>query len=456
MKPKNIVLSTLCLATSLLVARERELIQKLYIKKNYLEVRLHDDIQKKYLTEDFFVEYEQDIDLEAMPYEIATMPVIMNVIGLIWVSGKTFYIDSMEEELYQSLKTIKKLIQVINPNTKWRGKLKPRKRVSLAKQFAQMHEESRKAILYSGGLDSTSSFLDHIHEKLLTITGWGAFDLPLDQQHIWDDRKEKTVRFTQKYGQASTFLKSNYYDFLNLTVVNNLSSDIDGWRYAAVEGIGWAGLAAPIMASKGCSTLLIPSSTSWEFPYSYVGNPFIDNSIRFAGFTLHHDQFHLTRFGKNEAITRTCKENNLDKPFIKVCQWTQEQDDNNCCDCRKCLTTIMGFLALNENPEDYGFPISAKKAVSHTLTLLKDKERRGHFDVCNFYVIQKYLRERQRNGVAVAEELLPFMEYDLMKVKTSDRKHIRRTEWSALYKIAPIVAIPTDIGENAHIFDDIS
>lgn len=447
MKTNILLISILCLATAQkATAKERELIQSIQLEKHFLKIRLHNSIQEKYLKEDFFAQYDQDIDLTTLDYEIITMPVIMNVIAIIWISGNTFYIDSMDEELYQSLKTIKKLIKAIHPNTNWDGELIARKTVSLAAKYNHIHKDNRKrAVLFSGGLDSTSSFFHHVQEDLMTITAWGAYDLPLDQQHIWEDRKQKTINFTKTYNHTSSFLKSNYYDFLNLAVLNNLTSDIDSWRLGAIEGLGWAGLTAPILASKGCSLLYIPSSLNWYLPYAEIDNPFVDNSVQFAGFRLSHDQFDCARFGKNECIVRACKENNFQKPFIKVCQWTQESDDINCCNCRKCLTTIMGFLALEEKPEDYGFPVSPRQAVKRFLALLIDKDRRGQYDIEQFYIIQKYMRKQKALGKKFLKELDPFLTYDLGKAKIKTRKEVRRIDWRVLHKIAPVLNLPQDL-----------
>ena len=131
-----------------------KLITSLEVTRNRVQVEINEEFKTTYLTSDFFAEYEDPVDLTELDYEIVTMPFIMNVISLVWISGKDYDIDSMEEELYYSLEKIKEIFKVMHPKTSWNGKLIPKKLVSLSSKYKKT---KAKALLFSGGLDSTSS-----------------------------------------------------------------------------------------------------------------------------------------------------------------------------------------------------------------------------------------------------------------------------------------------------------
>ena len=120
---------------------------------------------------------------------------------------------------------------------------------------------------------------------------------------------------------------------LNYQYLSQLSKEIPKWRLGAVEGLGWAGLTAPILLSKGISTLHIASSHTWHYPYPSAASPFIDNNLRFCGLRVLHDQFTLTRLQKVAYIDAVYNELGLEKPFLKICSYEKSQD-SNCQECR--------------------------------------------------------------------------------------------------------------------------
>ncbi|MBA3752040.1 hypothetical protein H0X06_04565 [Candidatus Dependentiae bacterium] len=471
-----------------------EIITSLTCTKNELKIGINPSFRSRYLKADFFAFYDEDIDLEKMPYEIVTMPLICNIISLIWISGKTYSIDSMDENLYHSLKTIKKIFQLSYPRTVWEGHLIPKKLVKFSKQcpvkkaFIEKHtspllttlqqiiratekvfhlsdcesaryekegskgskvflEQSscpKRALLFSGGLDSTSSLFFHNNEKLMLITAWGQYDNPLEKEHIWEKRKKKITQIARLYGHTNAFLKSNYAEFFNWKLLDTISPDIDNWRICTVEGIGWAGLVAPIFFAKGYSELYIASSTSWYYPYIDCINPYVDHSVRFGNYRLLHDQFDYTRLDKAIFIATLCKEKGLKKPFIKVCQYTRKVDDINCCECRKCLTTILSLFVVDKEYHKYGFPVSLQAAVHRSMRLLKKGVT--YETVWNFMDIQNTLKDViDHFEPSVVETLRPFLNMNLAKRHISDRRYIKKIDWRDFTKLVPTITIPFDL-----------
>ncbi len=177
----------------------------------------------------------------------------MNVISLVWISGKDYEIDQMDRQVYNSLKELKKIFKIMHPDTPWTGRLIPKKLID----HQPIPASDKIALLFSGGVDSTTSSLFHRATEQLLVTAWGQSCLPLHEPKLWN-RVHKHIRnFADSYGHETTMLRSNYYYFLNYSVLRDLSPEKTSWRIDTIEDIGWAGLIAPIMLSKGISTLCI-------------------------------------------------------------------------------------------------------------------------------------------------------------------------------------------------------
>ena len=408
------------------------LIESVNITKHRVEIIVNKDFKQKYLLDNFFAEYDEDIDLTKLDHSIVIMPFIMNVISIIWTSGKTYYIDSMDEELYHSLELIRRIFSLMYPDTPWNGQLLSRK---LVKNRFPNHVTSKPsdtyiALLYSGGLDSIVSSLRHMDKKQLLITAWGHSDMTLGQHHQWHKYKNQFITYAQNYGHSNAFIRSNYYAFLNRTFLDRWHPEITSWRMQIVEGLGWAGLTAPILVSKGYTKLFIGSSISWSCPFIHAANPMIDDNIHFAGISLHHDAFELSRVDKNEYLATLCREKRLKRPFIKVCP--SNNINGNCCRCEKCFRTINGFLCIDEPFQEYGFPISTNEAIARLkkfLTLNKSWRMRVWHLVC----MQQKVKQRLKQGHELSNYLKWFMNFDLEPILKHDKHHNKTINWKEFY-----------------------
>jgi hypothetical protein len=413
-----------------------DLIVETKIERNRLEVKINHAFKAAYLKSDFFAEYDEDIDLGALDQSITLMPFLLNVITIVWISGRTYAIDSMDEDLFYALKTIKKVFQRMYPKTTWDGDLVPKK---LVKNYAfnQKDPSYHSALLFSGGLDSTASSFYHFDKKQLLITAWGQWDVPLEKADLWAKRKKTFIAFAEKYGHSNAFIKSNFSAFLNWEVLNNVSPEFETWREDANEGLGMAGLAAPILVTKGYGELFIASSFTWDYRFPSAGNPFVDDNIRFAqNYRVKHDMFDFKRVEKLAYIADMVRQHKIAHPFLKVCN---RQQFSNCCDiCTKCLQTIMGLIAVGEDPHNYGFAISEQDALEKTKLFFKQK-------VCywirwNFMDIQKYIKKQIAEGKKVSPVA---REFSKIQINQGQPRHKIKVDWKNFKDLAPAdLAIP--------------
>lgn len=420
------------LSGHLLILDAKDLITTIKVDKNNLRIGVNEEFKKKYLTGDFFVEYEPDIMLDHFDYSILSMPFVLNVVSIVWISGETYYVDEMDAELFDALERVKKVFATMYPKTSWHGELKARKLVSHPRPFAP--DDTKTALLFSGGVDSVSSALQHKDKKQLLITAWGHWDLPLSNKQLLKTRFQKIKNFAESFGNTATLLRSNYTSMLNYQYLAQLSSEIPKWRLGAVEGLGWAGLTAPILLQKGYSTLRIASSHTWQFPYPSAASPFVDNNLRFCGLKVLHDQFTFTRFQKVGYIDGVCTRTGLEKPFLKVCSY-EKTHDRNCHECRKCLTTILCFIAQGIDPEPYGLSYSPTIAAQILATF--DEPELNYYTILLAKEIQHCVKKRIAQGAAIDAMLQKFLTIDFDKKKAFDIVLQTKLHWPTLIALLP-------------------
>lgn len=434
--PKQLKMLIFCLVIfmpSLQCIKLENLIESLEINKNSLKVTINKTLKSKYLVDDFFVEYDEDIDLNAFDTSIATLPFILNVIPVIWISGEHYTIESMDEDLFHSLTKIKEVYKGIYPLTGWDGTLTPERLVKNRYLGITKDPERNLALLFSGGLDSTCSSYYHSERKQLLITAWGQWDVPLYKEELWKSRKKTFIDHAAKFGHTNAFIRSNYVDFLNWDALEGSSPEVSSWRLDTTEGLGMMGLAAPILFSRGQTILRIASTYSWDYPYPSAACPLVDDLLVFAGgFRLKHDQFDFNRMEKIEFLVNYCKEKGLDTPLLKVCDG---QRCNNCCDdCNKCIPTILGLLILGEEPENYGFEISIEDAIQRSQKYIEDGQI--FFSIWNIACVKKRLAELIQTGHSVPPYMLWLLDADLQRnvsyVYIKERQRINWKKYSHL------------------------
>lgn len=436
----SFALSALLSASMLAKEVENNLIKSVTVERNRVSIAINEEFKKKYLMGDFFAEFDEDINLEKLPYAINIMPFIMNVVSIVWISGQDYYIDEMDAKLYASLEKVKAVIERMFTKTKWRGRLIPRRLINTPRFFNESISQNRVALLFSGGLDSVTSSLYHRHEKQLLVTVWGHWDLPLHDKKLWETRKKELEAFGKEHGHENAFIRSNYYSFLNRNKLDHISPEISSWRIFTVEGIGWAGLAAPLMLLKGYPVLLHGSTITWEYNYPAAANPFIDNNIAFSNARVEHDLFDMNRLQKCEYIANLKKKKSIQQlPYIRVCE--DQKIVGNCCKCQKCIRTILELIVIGEEPRDYGFKVDAQAIIQQSRKFMSEHSN-GATTVWHFMHIQRKLQERVAHGEHIPEGLQWILHYNFKGKITADIKNQRSIDWRDFEDLLPNIVIP--------------
>ncbi len=421
---------------STIASEAKELITSFKVEDNTVHIGIEKGFVEAFLDEEsFFATYDEAVPVAELPFAISTIPFITNVITIVWISGNRYTIAEMDRDLYHALKKIRKrVLPRIYPHTAFKGRLKPRLLVdNTSAEFNKMDPTKKAALLFSGGVDSTSSAFELQEKgiKLLLIMMRGQGAQTLTQSDLWRQQSENCSQFAARYGHDITFLTSNYHRFLNRPKLAQLSQEINDWRVDAVEDVGMFGMTAPILYSLGIQRLHMASSRDWSYPHISIGNPLTDRFMSFAsGIGLECGQFGLTRADKIAYIIK-CVQEGLETPLIHVC-YRGVFPSCTLLECRKCLPTALMLYTLGADPRDYGYKVTGEELMDLMRSYLEKTQ-----PYITLWQIMR-LRDKLDNNALINEEIEWLYDVDLTAhIETSYIAHKPEVSWDDLRECAP-------------------
>ena len=363
--------------------KEESLIVDLEVLGNTIRVIPSPVLMREYLRDNFWVRYDESVDLRKLDESLLLVPFILNVAPVVWISGRIFHVPSLDAELAQALAEVRELFTRWYPNVGWTGEIVADE---LVKNHGMRWDDNRVALLYSGGLDSTTASLRRSDHRQLLITIRGS-DVSLEDEAAWQRVQDLARAFATRFGHEVRFVESNFFaSFLNyerLELQTKSEPAIASWWWSVQYGLGLIGLTVPLLATSGISQLLIASDSlvamGWE--KGEGSHPELESKIRCGNIRVRHVDAELTRQQKVRLIKEKCLELGVSPPILRVCL-DYNSRGANCCKCEKCLRTIIGLMVEGERPEAYGFlvPKNVKRAFAcyaldfseHTVLFWKD------------------------------------------------------------------------------------
>lgn len=311
-----------------------------------------------------FVKYKEDIS--NVPSSILLIPLLYNIAPITWFTDAELIIDEVDKEFIESFEDIKKGFQEMYKDLKIGGKVY----VNNIVDNRRLNMTKKSATLFSGGVDSWSTYLSHIDEKPSLITVKGA-DIDLDDAIGWNIVKSKIEDIGRNNNSKCIFIESNFKVFLNQDNLSLKFKDyMYGWWASVQHSLGIVGLIAPITYVDEITQIYVPATYTKEFNKPWGSDPKIDNYIRWSNLTSYHDGYELSRQDKINLITGYVKNDEKKYLDIRVC-W-EGKGGVNCCKCEKCSRTILGIIIAGENPKEYGFDVD-----NSIYSQIKSKFRKG-------------------------------------------------------------------------------
>lgn len=290
---------------------------------------------------------EYGISLNDLPEGVAIVPFLTNILPIAWIYDAKIIVPICDLDFYNSIENFKKGFIDMYPMLDFRGEVCVKEL-----QDNKSQNLSGSALFFSGGVDAHCSLINHIDEKPLLITIWGA-DVSIQNEEGWEHVKEHLLSTSKNFELNYVVVKSEFRSFINEScLVGKIMKYGKDWWYDIQHGIGIIGHAAPIMHMNGIKTIYIASSLHEDEKgiVTCGSDPSIDNYVKFFDAQVIHDGYELTRQMKIHNITQY-KSNNIQ---LRVC-WESE-GGTNCCKCEKCYRTIIGIYADKSDPKQYGFP----------------------------------------------------------------------------------------------------
>jgi hypothetical protein len=313
----------------------------------------------------FFIEYDcehlgVDIDLRNVPDSILVIPLLCNLLPLVWYFDLTIEVPDIDKAFYECLDAVRAGFIKMYPRATFGGQV----------ITGQITDNSRPDItpgrnisFFSGGVDGTATFINHVSEKPVLMSIWGA-DVPLKDVHGWSRVRERIAKSAEQFGTNCCSVKTSIRGFLNEFELSRRSEKYvgDWWWYALQHGLGFIGHSIPIAYIFHSQHVYMASTFSAQQYEQYhvvcASSPCIDGNVRWADTKVVHDAIELSRIEKVQKIVSFVHENHLNIA-LRVC-W-EITGGMNCCACEKCARTTLELLAVSANPNDFGFRYNPKQ-----------------------------------------------------------------------------------------------
>jgi hypothetical protein len=312
-------------------------------------VRPAPDLERFFTAQPFRTSY--DVPIEDVPEGILVIPVLAQVCPVAWANGADVYVTEVDATFARALERVKTTLCGMYDFLEG-GTLYARRTVHPEPEIS---DES--GLLFTGGVDSTCSYVRHREESptLISIRGWTITSDRTDDEN-WRQLTDRVSEFAAERDLETAFVESNMLSFLDHPMLlAHYKRYVDGAWYSSVgHGLGLLGLCAPMAYARGMADLYV-AATHWEgIDLEWGSRPDIDDHVRWAGTQCHHDCYELTR---QERLDRIAEYVESDAPDLEL-QTCNRQMAGNCGRCEKCYRTAVGLRLSGLEPTAHGYPFT--------------------------------------------------------------------------------------------------
>lgn len=311
---------------------------------------------KFFKSREFFIEYNRPIppsdeSILAIPFAAVMAPIA-------WATGAELEMPSLDSDFAASLAEGQEYFKKWFPK-KWAfgGTLKTRFVPNCATGL-------RPGMLFSGGVDSLTTYAAHREEGLRLFTIFGT-DIPLAETGFISLCRQKFDAFAEAEKADLIYIRSNVRDILDLKRLKRFVSGC--WYTEVAHGLMMASLTVPISYPDTGTLYVASCSHRPGGHYSCGSERELIEKMRWAGSGILNDRNELNRM-KKIAFLKSHPE--LYR-YLRVC-WSQFSA-LNCGKCEKCLRTICELLANNVDPALCNFSVN-----NDTLASLKKRMIRSY------------------------------------------------------------------------------
>ncbi|MFS0592035.1 peptidase [Cytobacillus horneckiae] len=363
-------------------------LNEMVIDKNHIDYlfQVNGRIKRFFSSDHLFFDF--NYALKTIPESMLVIPFVANLAPLAWLTDSTIYIDQIDHSFYYCLPIIKKAYQDMYPNVQLKGNI-------IAKQIVENTYEYQyeAAQLFSGGLDALATFISIKDKQPILVTEYAWHNNEIRKSNEWEADKNHVTSFANSHRLENIFVQSNFGTFLNASEIDRIYKRKlgDSWWHGLHHGLAIISAAIPVAYIMKVKCIYIASSFFEGYKAKCASDPTIDNEIKFASGNVNHHGYDMNRQEKIEAVVKYCKQNR-EKINIRVCFRNEE----NCCNCEKCVRTIVGIIAEGEDPLDYGFNVP-KDHSKHIRIFLKSNVKYFNKDkIMQWRLAQKRMADNKK------------------------------------------------------------
>jgi len=342
---------------------------------------------KKYFNSlKFFASYDEPIKVDT---SILNIPLVSAILPLAFLTRTDVKVKRLDKKYYDSVKSVKHEFNRMFPRGRFTTK------IFVDDLIENKTKSQKKALLFSGGVDSTYSLIRHIDLKPRLIMYFGVVRYQLNPSYgNHNEFVRKTYSdFARREGLKINFIDTNIISILKRTRVTHdfhrILRKIDLWRALEIPLV-LLGLAAPLSIGR-FNELLIAASvdpTHELTNYPYSSQPKIDEKFAWADLKVTHDGY-IKRFSKTNLINRYLKEHEYS---LRVCN-DPPLDKLNCSACEKCFRTIASLVLEAIDPNKYGFDV--KRSTFESMRYLIEKKKQNALRIELFWKVLQTLIPRE-------------------------------------------------------------
>jgi hypothetical protein len=245
-------------------------------------------------------------------------------------------------------------------------------------------------LLFSAGIDSTSSLIQHRDEVEALLTVWGA-DVRSADEALWSQLCAVVSDNGLVAGRQSVLARSNMRDLFDEAALSrHVGGETlgGGWWGSVQHGMALACLAVPAAAMCGLGRVLLASSDLHEDGIRWGSAPTVDGQIRWTGGRVEHDQADMYRLQKvTDVIAPYLRAGG--RLTLSVCyQAGRGGTGVNCGRCEKCLRTVTELLVAGISPRDVGLPLTPQLLSRARVRLAKGAWHGDEYNAAYWHAIK--------------------------------------------------------------------
>lgn len=292
------------------------------------------------------------LDLSGVPESVLIIPFLCNVLPIIWLENESLYVDSIDEDFYNSIENIQDGYCAAFGEKIFRGGTIHSQRIE---KNAIDQTVRRCGLFYSGGVDSNYSLFSHQAEKPVLQLIWGNMDMHYEKAEGFQGLYQNAQNTADTYGLSLITIRSNYRSILNRVNLNAKYEDIlrVRWWLGIQHLIALAGLSAPCNYAQNIATQYIAPTYSAETKIEHTRYPENVDCIRYFGCQVRQD----AAIERQRKVKEIVDKHDRSGCHVELHVCFRAQNGKNCCICEKCTITILELMSEGANPADYGFEI---------------------------------------------------------------------------------------------------